>query len=181
MSTTELLLWAALALVLLIVLIAATRPDRFRVERSLAIQASPERIHALINDFHQWAAWSPWAKLDPAMERSYSGPASGKGAIYAWSSKGKAGVGRMEIVESEPGRILIRLEFIKPFAANNTAEFTFTEQGDTTQVLWAMYGPSPFISRLMGLVFNLDRMVGRDFEAGLGNMQRVVQAASEKT
>ncbi|MCX8518364.1 MAG: SRPBCC family protein, partial [Rhodoferax sp.] len=174
MSTTELLLWAALALVLLIVLVAAARPDRFRVERSLAIQASPERIHTLINDFHQWATWSPWEKLDPDMERNYSGPGSGKGAMYAWSSKGKAGVGRMEIMQSEPQRILIRLEFIKPFAACNTAEFTFTAQGETTQVLWAMYGPSPFISRLMGLVFNIDRMVGRDFEAGLGNMQRVL-------
>lgn len=176
MSTTALILWALLALVLLILLTAATRPDHFRVERVLQVSAPAATVHAAINDFRAWAAWSPWEKIDPTMQRTYSGEASGKGAVYAWSGNGKAGAGRMEILESAPASITIRIDFFKPFAASNTVEFTLTAESDGTRVSWAMYGPSPYISKLMGLVFNLDKMIGRDFEAGLANMRAVTES-----
>lgn len=157
--------------------LAATRPDTFRVQREIDIKASPEKVFALIDDFHHWTAWSPWEKLDPSMKRTYGGPASGKGANYAWEGSSKVGAGRMEIVDSaSPGRIQIQLDFLKPFEAHNTAEFTLQPKGDVTHVTWAMFGPSPFISKVMGLFFSMDAMIGKDFETGLANLKLAAES-----
>jgi hypothetical protein len=150
---------------------AATRPDSFRVVRRASIPAPPENIADLIKDFHRWKDWSPWDKMDPTMKRSYFGPASGVGAAYAWEGTDKVGHGRMEILEVTPSKVTIKLDFMKPFEAHNIVEFTFAPYGDTTDVTWSMQGPSPFIAKVMGLVFDMDRMVGKDFEAGLANLK----------
>ena len=153
---------------------AATRPDSFRIECSALIKAPPEKIFGFVNDLHQWTAWSPWEKIDPALKRSYSGPQSGKGAAYGWEGNSKVGSGRMEITESvAPSKVVIKLDFLKPFEAHNTADFTFARQGDATNVTWAMFGPSPFISKLMGTFFNMERMVGGQFEQGLANLKAI--------
>ena len=166
---------AAVVLVVVVAVLlvyAATRPDTFRIERSAVIKAPPEKLFALINDLHQWTAWSPWEKIDPALKRSYSGAPSGKGAAYAWEGNSKVGSGRMEILESVPAsRIAIKLDFLKPFEAHNMAEFTLAPAGGATTVTWAMYGPSPYISKVMGIVFNMDKMVGAQFEQGLANLK----------
>ncbi len=177
MSLLSLVLWALLALVVLVLVLAATRPKSFRVERSLTLHASREAVLAQLQDFHRWADWSPWEKIDPSMQRSYSGAPSGAGAVYAWTSTGRAGAGRMEIRQIEAERVLIQLDFSKPFVAHNTAEFRLQRQGEVTLVNWAMFGPSPFVSRLMGLFFNMDKMIGRDFEKGLANLQAVLKTA----
>jgi len=156
---------------------AATRPGSFRIERSAIIKASPEKIFPHIDDFHRWPAWSPWENIDPQLKRSYSGAASGKGAIYAWEGNGKVGAGSMEITESAaPTRIVLKLDFIKPFAGHNVTEFNFTpgEKGGT-KVSWAMSGPSPYISKLMGIFCNMDRMIGAQFEKGLANLKSVTE------
>jgi carbon monoxide dehydrogenase subunit G len=153
---------------------AATRPDMFQVARQATIPAPPEKILALVTDFQRWGAWSPWEKKDPTMKRSFSGAASGVGAAYAWESSGKAGHGRMEILEATPSKAVIKLDFTKPFEAHNIVEFTLVPDGDSTDVTWSMHGPSPFIAKLMGLVFDMDKMVGKDFEAGLANMRTAV-------
>jgi len=166
----------AFALIVVIVLaVAATRPDSFRVQRTLSIKAPPEKIAGQIENFHAWSAWSPYEKLDPAMQRSYGGADSGKGAVYGWQGNAKAGEGRMEILEASPQKITIQLDFIKPFAAHNTAEFTLQPQGDTTTVTWAMYGPAPYVHKLMGLFINLDQMIGKDFDAGLQNLKAIAE------
>jgi len=166
------ILLVIVVLIAAILVFAATRADTFRVQRSAVINAPSDKIFPLINDFHNWATWSPYEKLDPAMKRTLGGPASGKGATYAWEGNGKAGQGRMEIIESTPtSRVVIKLDFLKPFEAHNTAEFTLQPQGDTTRVTWAMYGPAPFIAKLMGLFFSMDKMIGRDFETGLTNLK----------
>jgi len=163
-------------LIAILLAYAATRPDSFRLERSVTIKAPPAKAFALINDFHRWTAWSPWEHMDADLQRTYSGPASGVGAVYNWEGK-KTGVGRMEILESSPASLIkIKLDFFKPFEAHNTAEFTLLSKGDSTTVTWAMYGPSPFMSKLMGIFFSIDKMVGKDFEAGLEKMK----AAAEK-
>lgn len=163
---------AALVLAAAALAYAASRPDSFRIERSATIQAQPDRIFALVNDLPQWKAWSPWENIDPALKRTYSGPTSGVGAVYSWAGNRNVGSGRMEITESLPGaRITIKLDFLAPFEAHNIAQFTFNSQGESTTVSWAMYGPSPFLSKLMGLVFNMDRMVGGQFETGLANLK----------
>ena len=155
---------------------ATTRPDNFRVERSTLIKAPPEKIFALLNDFRRWTAWSPYEKLDPAMKRSYGGPVSGQGSSYAWDGSGKAGAGRMEITQSAPAsKISIQLDFSKPFEGHNIAEFTLLPQGQATQVTWAMHGPSPFIAKLMGIFFNMDKMIGKDFETGLDNLKTIAE------
>jgi len=174
LKTVALVLVVAVAAVLAF---AATRPDTFRIQREINIQAPPEVVFALLDDFHRWQTWSPWEKLDPAMQRSHSGAASGRGAVYAWEGSGKVGAGRMEITESAaPARLSIQLDFINPFAARNTAEFSLQGQGEATRVQWAMHGPSPYISKLMGVFLNMDKMIGADFEAGLANLK----AAAEK-
>lgn len=169
----------AILVVVLIVgvlILASTKPDTFTVQRSTTIQAPPEKVFAVINDFHRWTDWSPWEKLDPAMKRTLGGPASGKGANYAWEGNGKAGAGHMEIIESVPSsKVGIQLDFIKPFEGHNVTEFTFVPQGDTTQVNWVMRGPTPFVSKLMQVFVSLDKMIGKDFEEGLANLKALTE------
>lgn len=151
---------------------AATKPNHFRVARSTVINAPPEKIYALIEDFQRWRVWSPYEKLDPAMTRTYGGPATGLGSTYAWSGNGKAGAGRMEIVEATvPSRLVTSLDFTKPMEAHNKAIFTLVPEGDATRVTWVMEGPSPFLFKLMDVIFNMDRMAGKDFDAGLASLK----------
>jgi hypothetical protein len=154
---------------------AATRPDTFRVQRSASIKAPPQKIVALIDDFHNWTSWSPWEKLDPGLKRTYGGAASGRGAVYEWEGNRKAGQGRMEVMETSPSGVIIKLDFLKPFEAHNTAEFALQPGGDSTSVTWAMYGPNAYLSKVMSLIFNMDKMIGKDFEAGLANLKTVAE------
>ena len=155
---------------------AATKPDTFSVQRSTIIKAAPEKIFAVINDFHRWPDWSPWEKLDPAMKRTQSGAASGKGAIYEWDGNSKAGAGRMEIIESTPASKLgIQLDFIKPFEGHNIAEFSLTPEADATRVSWVMHGPTPFVSKVMQVFVSMDTLIGKDFEEGLANLKALTE------
>jgi len=169
----------ALVLALAVVAVlayAATRPDTFRVQREATVRASPEEVFALVNDFHAWQAWSPWQKLDPAMKTTHGGAAAGKGAIYAWEGNSDVGKGRMELTASTPpSRITIQLDFLAPFEAHNTTEFLLEANGRGTNVTWVMHGPSPFLSKLMGVFVDMDAMIGKDFEQGLANLKAVAE------
>jgi hypothetical protein len=154
---------------------AATRPDDFRVERSIVVKVPPDKVLALVGDLRGWPAWSPYEKKDPAMKRAFAGAERGKGAVYEWDGNKEVGRGRMEILEATPARIVIKLDFLKPFEAHNTAEFTALSQGDATTVTWAMYGPSPYMAKVMQTVINMDKMIGRDFGAGLQNLKAVAE------
>jgi uncharacterized protein YndB with AHSA1/START domain len=159
-----------------VLIYATTRPDSFRVQRSASIKAPPDRIFALISDLRGWNAWSPYERKDPAMRRTFSGAASGTGAIYEWDGDRNVGKGRMEVIEATPpGRILIKLDFIKPFEGHNTAEFTLEPKGDNTLVTWAMYGPATFMMKVMGIFMNMDNMIGNDFAVGLANLKGVTE------
>ena len=161
-----------------VLILASTKPDSFAVQRSAVMQAPAERIFPLINDFQEWAKWSPWENKDPAMKRSFSGPRSGNGAIYAWDGNKNVGSGRMEILDaSQPSKITIKLDFFKPFEGHNTAEFTFAPERGTsaTNVIWVMRGSSPFMSKVMQVFMNFDAMIGRDFEAGLANLKKITE------
>ena len=160
----------------IVLILAATKPDTFSVRRVTTVRAPPEKIFPLINDFHQWGTWSPWEDKDPAMKRTYSGAGSGKGAVYAWDGNKNVGTGRMEILEvSAPSKIVIKLDFFKPFEAHNTAEFTMLPQGDVTNLTWTMVGPAVFMSKVMQVFMNLDHMIGRDFEVGLANLKKLAE------
>jgi uncharacterized protein YndB with AHSA1/START domain len=166
-----------LAVAIAVVLIlAATKPDTFRIERSAVINAPAEKIFTVLSDFHQWGGWSPWEHKDPDMKRTYSGPERGKGAVYGWEGDKNVGTGRMEILEANtPSKLAIKLDFFKPFEAHNTAEFTMLPQGNGTNVHWVMHGPSNFMSKVMGVFMNFDKMVGKDFEQGLANLKRLTE------
>ena len=161
-----------------VLIIAATKPDSFSVQRATSIKAPPEKIFPWINDFHAWTSWSPYENKDPAMKRSYSGAASGKGAVYGWEGNKNVGSGRMEILDSSmPSKIVIKLDFFTPFEGHNTAEFTMLPQGEVTNgntnVVWLMHGPASFMSKVMQVFMNLDTMIGKDFETGLANLKRL--------
>ncbi|MBA3891611.1 MAG: SRPBCC family protein [Gemmatimonadaceae bacterium] len=156
--------------------LAARKPDEFRVRRTARIAAPPDRIFPLINDFHAWAQWSPWEPLDPAMARTHSGAPSGPGAVYEWNGNKKVGEGRMEITDAAaPRRVAIDLDFIRPFASSNVTEFTLEPDGDGTTVTWDMRGPNAFVSKVMGVFVNMDRLIGKDFENGLASMKAVAE------
>jgi hypothetical protein len=165
------LVFIALVLLLLLV-IAARRPDEFAVRRTADIRASDSKVFSLINDFRQWPKWSPWEKLDPNLRRTLSGAEAGRGAVYEWEGDRRVGAGRMEILDSVPhSRIDIKLSFLKPFKAENRTIFTITPIDGASRVLWEMAGKNNFMFKLMGLLMNMDKMVGGDFEKGLAAMK----------
>ncbi len=165
-----------LVAVAVVLVLAAQKPDTFRVQRTASIKAPPEKIFPLIDNFDNWGAWSPYEKKDPAMKRTRSGAASGKGAVYAWDGDRNVGKGRIEIAEATPpSKVTLTLDFEKPFAAHNIVDFTLEPKGESTNVTWAMRGPVPYIAKIMHVIFNMDRMVGNDFEAGLANLKAIAE------
>ena len=165
-----------LATIAAILIYAATRPDSFRVERSATMNAPAEKIFPYIDGLKRWTEWSPYEGRDPAMKRAYSGAESGKGAVYEWDGNDNVGKGRMEIVDSTPPhRVVIKLDFLKPFEGHNMAELIVEPKGGQTIVTWAMYGPSTFMTKLIGIFMDMDDMIGRDFAAGLAKLKTVVE------
>ena len=159
-----------------VLIYASTRPDTFRVERSLAMNAPPDKIFPYLTGLKRWQEWSPYEGRDPVMKRTYSGPESGKGAAYEWDGDKNVGKGRMEVLDATaPSKVVIKLDFIKPFEGHNTAELTLQPKDGQTVVTWAMYGPSPFMSKLIGTFMNFDDMIGRDFAAGLVKLKTIVE------
>ena len=173
----KLVAFAAAAGVAILLLVASMKPDTLRVERSARIDAPPQEIFPLIEDFRRWGPWSPYERRDPAMKRSYGGAERGEGAVYAWEGNRDIGKGRMEIVESvPPSRVALKLDFAEPFEAHNVVQFTLEPEGAATRVTWAMQGPSSFVSKLMSVFIDMDDMIGRDFEAGLANLKAIAES-----
>jgi hypothetical protein len=168
---------AVLVVAIAVVLVyAATKPDQFRVQRSTSINAPPDRIFPLINEFRNWSSWSPYEHKDPAMRRTFSGAANGKGAVYEWDGNSNVGAGRIEIVDTiPPSKVMIKLDMLKPFEAHNDVVFTIEPRGETTNVTWAMAGHTPYFAKIMHVFINVDSMVGKDFEAGLASMKSVAE------
>jgi hypothetical protein len=175
MTIVVIIVLSLVLLVAIVLAVASTRPDSFEVHRAIDIKATPATIAPLINDFHAWTRWSPWEDRDPALKRTYEGAESGTGAIYSWVGNRNVGSGRMEVLEATLNRILIKLDFLAPFKAHNTAEFALAPTVDGTRVTWMMRGPSPLITKVMGLFMNMDRMIGPDFEAGLAKLKAAAE------
>ena len=159
----------------------AARPDTFRVERATVMEAAPEQIFPHMQDFRRFSEWSPYEHLDPEMSRTYSGAKKGKGAVYEWNGRGKAGKGRMEIAHVSPPRmVVIRLDFVKPFESQSIVEFTLSPEGSSTRVSWAMRGANAYVAKLLQVFVNMDRLVGKDFETGLANLKGIVEQQSSE-
>jgi uncharacterized protein YndB with AHSA1/START domain len=174
-KTVLLVVVAAIALLLIY---ATTRPDTFAVERSTTIAAPAGTLFPLINDMRQFNAWNPYARKDPAMKAEYSGAAAGPGAVFDFHGNKDVGRGRISITgASAPSSVTMQLDMWEPFEGHNTVNFTLVPDGAGTRVTWAMHGPSAFITKLMGIFFNMDQMIGRDFEAGLANLKQLAEKA----
>jgi hypothetical protein len=159
-----------------LLLIASTRPDVFRIQRSTVIRAPAHLIHPLIGDLQRFNTWNPYNRKDPNIKGTYRGPQSGPGAHYDFEGNKDVGKGSIEIIDSEaPQKVTMKLDMREPFEVHNIVDFTLAPRGDATEVTWAMHGPSPFLAKLMGLFFNMDRMLGRDFETGLANLKAVAE------
>lgn len=159
-----------------IVVVALTKPDTFRVQRAVVVNAGADKIFPLIDDFRQWALWSPYENKDPMMKRTFGATTKGRGATYAWDGNGEVGAGDMTIIDSAPAsRVAIKLNMVKPISASNDVSFTLQPQGDATQVTWSMQGPAPFISKVMQVFVNMDKMVGGDFEVGLAKLKSAAE------
>jgi uncharacterized protein YndB with AHSA1/START domain len=177
-SPLVLILLALAGIVAVFLVVAAMQPAEFRVVRSATISAPPETVFAQVNDFHKWDGWSPWAKLDPAVVNTYEGPPAGAGAGFHWRGNKQVGEGHMTITESHPSDLIkIRLEFIRPFAATNSVEYTFKPEGSRTIVTWSMLGQRNFVLKAFGLFMNMDKMLGGEFEKGLANLKAQAEAA----
>lgn len=171
------LLVGLVTVVAILAIAISMRPNEFRVSRSAVINAPPERVFALVNDFHNWELWSPWAKRDPQATATFDGPATGEGAKFAWAGNKEVGEGRMLIIESTPHKMIaIRLDFLRPFKATNTAEFEFAPVDAGTKVTWSMSGKNGFVGKAFSLLVDCDKMVGKDFELGLANLNSAAEA-----
>jgi polyketide cyclase/dehydrase/lipid transport protein len=161
-----------------LLIFAATRPGTFRVARTATIQAPPDKLHGFINDMRIFNTWNPYNLKDPNIRGEYHGPAAGPGAIYRFAGNKDVGKGSIEIVESAPAnKVIMKLDMLEPFEGHNIVEFTLAPRGNATEVTWAIHGPSPFMARLVGIFMNMDRMIGRDFEAGLSNLKARAERA----
>jgi uncharacterized protein YndB with AHSA1/START domain len=167
---------AVAAVIAAVLVFAATRPGTFGVQRTAAINAPPEKIFPLINDFNQWRAWSPYEGRDPAMKRVFAGAASGKGAVYEWDGNSQVGKGRIEITDtSPPSRVTIKLDMIKPMEGHNVVDFTLEPCGSATTVTWAMRGSTAYVAKVFGLFVSMDKMIGKDFETGLAKLKSLAE------
>lgn len=170
--------WLAVLVAVTIVAILAiawSKPDSFRIERSIAVAAAPDALFPFIADFRNWTRWSPWEGIDPDLKRTYDGAESGVGAVYEWSGNKKVGSGRMRITRADPGMISLDLSFFAPMKAENKTDIALRPEAGGTRVVWAMHGPQPFMSKLFGVFMNFDRLVGKDFEKGLANLKSLAE------
>lgn len=172
----KLTLLAAAVLIGGILILAAMRPGHFRVQRTATIHATPERIHPLISDLRQFNAWNPYEKKDPNIVGAYSGPASGAGASYAFTGNKEVGKGAISITSAAPDVVRMRLTMLEPFECDNRVEFRLEPSGQATTVTWALEGPLPYVARIVHLFFDMDAMVGKDFESGLAGLKKLAEA-----
>ena len=171
------LLILLLVVVLGVALLATRQPDSYTVERRISVSAPPEAVFAQINDFHKWETWSPWAKLDPAMKTTYSGPTAGPGAVYEWTGNSDVGSGRMQIMQAlPPNEVAIALHFMSPIDSKSVTTFQMTPNGAGTDVIWTMRGDAEFMTKVMGVFSSMDKMVGPDFEKGLAQLKRTAES-----
>ena len=173
------ILLGLVAVIALFLAYAATRPADFRVERSLAIAASPLALFEEVNDHRKFNAWNPFLKVDPNVKNTYAGPSSGVGAVCSWDGNSDIGAGSSTIIESKPGELVrMRMDWKRPLEGTSTVDFTFKPQGEKTVVTWAMYGKNEFLGKVVSVFMDCDKMCGPAFEEGLANLGKVAEAGS---
>jgi uncharacterized protein YndB with AHSA1/START domain len=167
---------AVAAVFAVVLVLAAMKPNSFRVERKVVIKAPPEKIFPWLEDPKRTTEWSPWEKKDPAMKKTFSGPSKGVGAAYAWDGNKEIGAGRLELTEVvAPKKVVMNLDFIRPMEGHNVAAYTVTPVDGGSEVAWSISGPMPFLSKIMCVFKNMDKMIGKEFEAGLADLKTLAE------
>lgn len=175
MKLIKKILVGLVAVIIVFLILVATRPADFRVERSATIAASPDALFEQVNDHRKFAVWNPWLKLDPNVKNTYSGPDSGVGAVCSWDGDNNIGAGSSTIIESKPGELVRqRMDWKRPMEGTSTVDFTFKSEGDKTVVTWAMYGKNGFMGKAVSVFMDCDKMIGPKFEEGLAELGKVV-------
>jgi uncharacterized protein YndB with AHSA1/START domain len=170
-----------LLIIAILAVVIALQPSEYQITRSITIKAPPETVFPLVNDFQQWAKWSPWDKKDAAMKRTFEGSPTGAGSIYRWNGNDDVGTGSMTITESKPAELVsIKLEFKKPMESEAMSAFTFQPQDQTTLVTWKMSGTNNFVGKAFSLMMNMDKMIGGDFEKGLTSMKELAESPAKQ-
>jgi uncharacterized protein YndB with AHSA1/START domain len=155
---------------------AAIQPNTFRVQRSTVIQAPPEKVYAILEDFDRGKEWSPFEKKDPNLKRSRSGPPKGKGAVYSFEGNSDVGAGSLTVLDTAPpSKLVLALDMTKPMEGHNTVEYTLVPEGGGTRMTWSIFGPMPFISKVMCLFIDMDKMIGKEFESGLASLKALAE------
>jgi uncharacterized protein YndB with AHSA1/START domain len=176
LSTLKKILIVLLVAVAGLAIYISLRPADYRVDRKMSMKAPPSKVFEHLNDFRKWEDWSPWAKIDKNATATFEGPEKGKGAVFKWAGNSEVGKGKMEILESEPDKLVrIKLDFIEPREGTGTTEFTLVPKGEDTEVTWSMYGKHDFMGKAVCLFMNLDKMIGEKYEEGLANIKKVVE------
>ena len=162
--------------VVLVLILAATKPDSFRVERKITIKAPPEKVFIWLDDPKRASEWSPWEKKDPAKKKTYSGAAKGVGAVYEWDGNKEIGAGRLSITEVVAAKkVVMDLEFFRPMQGRNVSEYVLTPRDGGTEVTWSIAGPQPFLSKIICVFMNMDKMIGGEFEKGLADLKAIAE------
>ena len=170
------ILLGVVVVVAVVLLFAATKPSKFHIEKSVSIQTPPEKVYALIADFHNWPQWAPQDREDPTMQRTYSGATTGQGAVSDWTSKGSAGAGQMTITAAAaPSKVDVVVDWKRPFKVQNAHGFTLTPAGGGTQLSWSAEGTNLYVMKVMELFVGVNGLMGKHFEAGLGNLKRIAE------
>lgn len=169
--------WALATLVTVAVVVfggALLLSPTFSVKRSVDVNASAEKVYALVAEPRRWKEWSVWNRRDPAMQITYSGPPSGVGAAWAWKS-GSEGDGSMTFTAAEPGRRIVYDLYFPDFGTTSTGELSFAPEGAGTRVTWTMNGDMGGNPLYRWFALAMDSMVGKDFEAGLANLKALAE------
>jgi uncharacterized protein YndB with AHSA1/START domain len=170
------ILLGVLIVVAAVLVFAATKPSTFHIAKSVIVQAPPEKVYALIADFHNWPQWAPQDREDATMQRTYSGAANGPGAVSDWTSKGSAGAGRMTITAATPpSRVDVAVDWKRPFQLRNTHQFTLTPVASGTQVTWTAEGTNLYVMKVMEVFVGVNGLMGKHFQTGLGNLKKTAE------
>jgi ribosome-associated toxin RatA of RatAB toxin-antitoxin module len=155
--------------IVLVLIIGFISPSTAHVERSIIIQASPEKIFPIISDLESFQKISPWYEMEPDVKMTYGEKKSGVGAVYSWSGK-KTGEGSMTIsVSEENKKVVTDLDFKGQGKAK--AYWTLTPTEDGTKTVWG-FDSEPTINPISRIFNNfMNSMIGKDFERGLSKLK----------
>ena len=171
------LLYILMGILVLVVFLAIIAPKNYDVYRTIEVARPKAEVFEYLKYLKKQREWSPWEKKDPDMDHKFTGTDGEVGAISYWNGNKDVGEGEQEITKIIEGeRIEGELRFLKPFKSTSDCYFDVEEiSGGSTIVTWGFSGKNKFPMSIMMLFMNMDKMVGKDFEEGLGSLKSILE------